>query len=54
MVIEGYSRHITFLKCSVNNRADTMLENFLDAIQSFRCPLKIRSDYGTENIKVAR
>ena len=52
--IDGYSRTIVFLKCSTNNRASTVLENFENAISQFRMPLRIRTDHGTENIQVAR
>jgi len=52
--IDGFSRLIVFLKCVTNNRAATVLDHFEKAIQRYRCPLRIRSDYGTENIEVAR
>ena len=52
--IDGYSRMIVFLKCVTNNRADTVLGHFLEAVNRFRCPEKIRTDYGTENIQMAR
>ena len=52
--VDGYSRLIVFLKCSTNNRANTVLANFLEAIQRFRCPARVRTDYGTENIEVAK
>ena len=51
--IDGFSRTVTYLKCSTNNRANTVLNNFLASIQEYRCPLRIRSDYGTENVRVA-
>ena len=52
--IDGYSRAIVGLQCSTNNEADTVLDMFLRAIQEFRCPLRIRTDHGTENVAVAR
>eukprot|EP00111_Clytia_hemisphaerica_P011752 TCONS_00034514-protein len=52
--IDGYSRAITFLKCSSNNRADTVLNLFLNSLTQFRCPIRIRSDHGIENTGVAR
>jgi len=52
--IDGFSRVVVFLRCSINNRACTVLDAFLNSIEQFRCPLKIRSDYGTENVAVAR
>lgn len=52
--IDGFSRVIVFLKCSTNNRGSTVLDNFLGCIDQFRCPLRIRTDHGTENIETAR
>uniref|UniRef100_A0A7M5TZP3 Integrase catalytic domain-containing protein n=1 Tax=Clytia hemisphaerica TaxID=252671 RepID=A0A7M5TZP3_9CNID len=52
--IDGYSRLITFLNCSNNNRADTVLNLFIGSLNRFRCPLRIRSDHGMENTSVAR
>ena len=51
--IDGFSRLITFLQCSTNNEAETVLSLFLKAIHNFRCPLRIRTDHGTENIAMA-
>ena len=51
--VDGYSRLIVFLKCATNNRANTVA-NFLEAIQRFRCPVRVCTDYGTENIEVAK
>jgi len=52
--IDGFSRLTVFLKCSPNNRAETVYGLFLEAIEAFRMPLKIRTDHGTENVEVAR
>ena len=52
--IDGHSRCITFLHCSTNNEAYTVYTLFIESIASFRCPLRIRTDHGTENIQVAR
>lgn len=52
--IDGFSRTISYLKCSTNNRADTVLELFEEAVHKFGCPVRVRSDHGTENIGVAR
>ena len=52
--IDGFSRTVVFLKCSNNNRAATVHKCFLEAIERFRLPIRIRSDHGTENIEVAR
>ena len=53
-VIDGYSRVVVFLKASTNNRASTVLQLFLAATQVFHYPRRIRTDYGTENVEVAR
>ena len=52
--IDGYSRLITFLKCSNNNRAVTVLSCFSGAVQEHGLPTHIRSDLGRENIDVWR
>ena len=31
--VDGFSRLVTFLKCSNNNRAETVLQSFVDAVQ---------------------
>ena len=36
--IDGYSRLITFLKCSSNNRATTVYERFLSSVQKHQLP----------------
>ena len=52
--IDGYSRLILYLKCGANNRASTVYELFLKAIQNYGLPSRIRCDQGGENIKVAQ
>eukprot|EP00794_Sanderia_malayensis_P011470 gene11470-12666_t len=51
--IDGFSRLITYLWCSNNNTSDTVLGLFEEAVQKFRCPLRIRTDHGTENVRMA-
>lgn len=41
------------LRASNNNRADTVLEVFLDAVERFGAPLRVRGDRGGENIEVS-
>ena len=36
--IDGYSRPIVFLRCSTNNRIDTVSELFLNATQNYEWP----------------
>jgi hypothetical protein len=52
--IDGFSRMITYLKCSGNNRSDTVLSAFLKACDTFGIPSRVRADKGGENIKVQR
>ena len=42
-----------FLKVSNNNAADTVLEAFVEAVQQFGLPKRVRSDKGGENVMVA-
>ena len=41
--IDGYSRLITFLQASCNNRAETMLLAFLKAVDEFGLPSRVRT-----------
>lgn len=52
--IDGYSMMIVFLKCSNNNRAETVYDHFLSAIVKFGVPSRVRSDFGGKNYLVAR
>ena len=52
--IDGYSRMITYLKCSTNNKARTVYGLFTEAVRTFGLPSRVRSDQGLENILVAR
>ena len=40
--IDGYSRLITFLKASNNNRADTVLSAFTSAVEEYGLPSRVR------------
>ena len=51
--IDGYSRLVVFLKCSSNNRADTVFNLFITACNSLGIPSRVRSDRGGENVLVA-
>ena len=52
--IDGFSRLIVFLQASTNNRAGTVLQLFLEAVESYNLPSRVRSDRGLENIAVGR
>ncbi len=51
--IDGYSRLITYLHCSTNNYAETVLSQFISAGEQFGFPSRTRSDMGGENINLA-
>ena len=50
--IDGYSRLITYLKCSSNNCSETVLTCFVEGVQEFGMPSRIRTDHGGENVCV--
>uniref|UniRef100_A0A672GIA8 Integrase catalytic domain-containing protein n=1 Tax=Salarias fasciatus TaxID=181472 RepID=A0A672GIA8_SALFA len=50
--MDGYSRMLTFLQCSNNNRAETVQDLFNAAISEFGRPLHIRTDQGGENVRI--
>lgn len=52
--IDGFSRLIVYMKCSSNNRASTVYECFLEAVELYGLPSRVRSDQGKENYLVAR
>lgn len=52
--IDGYRRLITYLKCSNNNRSSTVFELFGIAVGRHGIPSRVRADFGTENVEVAR
>ena len=53
--IDGFSSTVVYLKCSNNNRAQTVLHLFTKAVftEGFGLPARIRTDKGVENYDVA-
>lgn len=51
--VDGFSRLVTYLKCEDNNKANTVLSCFQNAVAEFGTPVRVRSDKGLENIQVA-
>ena len=45
---------MVFIKCSTNNKASTVYDLFLQAIQRYGLPSRVRCDQGGENILVAQ
>lgn len=52
--IDGYSRFITGIRVSNNNRAETVFDLFQSLIQRHGLPQRVRGDHGGENVMVAR
>lgn len=44
---------ITYLKCSADNSADTVFRCFREAVMVYGLPIRVRSDRGGENVRVA-
>lgn len=51
--VDGYSRIPVYLHCSNNNRADTVLCLFREAVSIYGLSSRIRVDKGGENVDVA-
>lgn len=51
--IDGYSRHIMFMRASCNNKAITVSRLMRDAFYRYGVPAHLRMDKGVENRKAA-
>ncbi|KAK7051514.1 hypothetical protein VNI00_004488 [Paramarasmius palmivorus] len=51
--VDGYSRFVTGIRASDNNRADTVAALFHEARAVHGTPCRVRGDHGGENIEVA-
>src|SRR2546430_4608576 len=52
--IDGYSRLITYIHCSGNNRSETVFKYFKEGTERFGIPSHIRADRGCENVLVKK
>lgn len=51
--VDGFSRLPVFLHASDNNRAATVLQHFLQAVEVYGLPSRVRCDKGGENVLVS-
>lgn len=51
--IDGFSRIPVYLAASTNNRSETVLECFLEAVAESGLPSRVRADKGGENVLVS-
>jgi hypothetical protein len=52
--VDGFNRLCVALKCLSNNKANTLLQCFVDGVQAYGLPSRVRSDNGLENVHIAQ
>jgi hypothetical protein len=50
--IDGYSRLVTWMKASDNNRSETVRNGLMEGAEEYGWPQRVRADYGKENLGV--
>ena len=51
--VDGFTRIPVFLQCSTDNKAASVPELFLNAVENHGLPSRVRSDKGKENVNMA-
>jgi transposase len=51
--VDGFSRLPVMLRCTNNNKAETLLKCFQDAVTEYGIPSRLRTDKGLENVGIA-
>ena len=52
VAVDGYSRLIAYCHCSDINKAKTVVDLFKNAEERYGLPLRVRTDFGVENVRV--